>query len=342
MSTPLVSVIMPVYNVERYVEESLRSVLRQTENDLEVVVVDDCSPDKSMAAVEAVNDARVRIIRHKVNMGLASARNSGLDVAAGTYVAFLDSDDVAMPQRLQRQCEFLKANPCVVLCGGAVACIDADGKPTGQRWRPPHDSTLLSAQLLFQNRFFVSTVMVRAEVHRCLRFRTDFPMAEDYEFNVRASHLGSVANLDETLIRYRLNPAGLTATKQTLMDEYVRKTMRTQVERLGISASDRQLDVHFHLYADCLPPSIDLLDEINDWLTVLAEANRKQKIFDEDAFRSVLSQHWFEACTRASSVGPRMLVRYAQGGFFSALSAPVVRHLKMLVKAAIGPIAVRD
>jgi len=113
----LVSVVVPVFDRARVVGDALRSLLVQTWRDLEVVVVDDGSGDDGVAVAEAFGDPRVRIVRHGANRGIPHARNTGLEAARGRYVAWLDSDDVARPERIATQVGFLEANPDVALVG---------------------------------------------------------------------------------------------------------------------------------------------------------------------------------------------------------------------------------
>jgi len=310
-------------------------VLRQSGVDLEIIVVDDCSPDGSMEVIRTFEDSRIRIFRHDRNRGLAAARNTGIEAAAGKYIAFLDSDDIAADGRLRVQSQFLETKPAVVMCGGAVECLDSEGNATGRRWHQELSHERLRALLLFANRFFVSTLMIRAEVAKQLLFRVDFAMAEDYEFNVRASDFGEVANLRSTLTHYRLNPNGLSATKKDLMDEYVLKIMQLQLARLGVATEAHELKTHFHLYALRVTPSVGELDKVEQWLQKLISANRESKIYDEAVMRSVCSAYWFEACTHASPNGFEVVQRYWRAELRDASGTSSGRMLKMLAKAAL-------
>lgn len=132
MSNPLVSVVMVVCNVERFLGEAIASVLAQTFREFEFVIVDFGSTDKSKEIVSqyAATDHRIRL--HEIpNCGLAEARNAGVSRAQGRYVAIMDADDVSLPDRLLREVEFLEKNPNVGVVGGAVAWIDATGSLLG-------------------------------------------------------------------------------------------------------------------------------------------------------------------------------------------------------------------
>ena len=130
MSPPFVSVIIPTYKVERYIAQTIQSVLDQTYSHFEVLVIDDESPDRSIEICQRFQDPRIRIIRQK-NRGLAGARNTGIRHAQGTYLAFLDSDDLWRPEKLMQHVLHLESSPEVGVSFSRSAFIDTDGHPLG-------------------------------------------------------------------------------------------------------------------------------------------------------------------------------------------------------------------
>ena len=132
---PTVSVVMPVYNVERFVVQAVSSVLEQSFEDFELIIVDDGGNDNSIALCEAMADRRTRIVR-QANRGLAGARNTGIAAARGEFVAILDSDDAWTADKLQTHIAFLKANPKVGVVYAASTLIDEDGQPLGIQQQP--------------------------------------------------------------------------------------------------------------------------------------------------------------------------------------------------------------
>ena len=105
--TPMISIIVPLYNAEKFIWETVQSVINQTYKDFELLLVDDCSTDRSLAAVEVINDPRVRVIRQEHNAGAYAARNRGLKEAKGRYIAFLDADDKWEPAKLEEELRFM-------------------------------------------------------------------------------------------------------------------------------------------------------------------------------------------------------------------------------------------
>ena len=216
MTQPRVSVVMAVRDGERWLAEACRSVLTQSLRELELIVVDDGSTDRSpdILAEAARSEARLRLERQSPQ-GLVSALNRGVALARTPLIARLDADDVARPDRLERQLSFLDAHRDVVLLGSWAEKIDESGAVVG-RLRPQTDSVRLKAVLQHSNPFIHSSVVMRAELVRALGgYRPQCRAAEDYDLWLRLSEHGAVANLPHELVQYRLHPGSVTRTSRT-------------------------------------------------------------------------------------------------------------------------------
>lgn len=201
---------MPVFNGERYLADAVESVLEQTLPDLELVVVDDGSSDSSREIVEAfaLSDARVRLIVNDENLGVAPARNQAWREARAPFVAVLDSDDVALPDRLSRQVEFLDAHPSVAAVGGAVIAIDGSGRH-GSLIRFPTSNSAIRSTLRRHNCLAHPTVLMRRSALVAVDgYRLD--RAEDYDLWLRLSERWMLANLSEPVTLYRQHPGQMT------------------------------------------------------------------------------------------------------------------------------------
>lgn len=299
--SPRVSVIVPACNVARYIGHTLESLTRQTWKDFEVLVVDDASSDETPEIVERMAEPRIRLIRHAANLGLSAARNTGIAHARGEYLALLDADDLAEPERLAAQVAALDADPGLMMVGSHVAVIDETGRKTGMVWKRQTDPSLAAMQLLFRNTFSAVVMFRRGAIpeggYRSL------PMAEDYDFNVRVAARGKVANLDRVLTRVRVRKGGLTQTRQAAMETCVREIMRQQIRTLGIEPSERELAINRHVGAYTLPSSEELLHEVENWLIRLCIANCETGRFPDGPFKKMLSMEWYQVCKFASPLG---------------------------------------
>jgi hypothetical protein len=198
---------MPVRDGERFLVEAVESVLGQTLSDLELIVVDDGSTDRTpeLLAELARRDSRVRVQTQSPG-GLTAALNAGCVLAAAPLIARMDADDVALPDRLERQAAFLDSHPDVALLGGGIVLADEDGREID---REPGRA---APDLATRNELVHSTVVMRTEAFRVLGgYRLD--QSEDYDLWLRFDERYGVAALEEPVIRYRLHPGQFSVTK---------------------------------------------------------------------------------------------------------------------------------
>src|SRR5262249_27061073 len=149
-TSPKVSVAIPVYNREKYIAQAIDSILAQTFTDFEILIIDDGSTDSSVAIARSYSDPHIRLVCHATNSGVAVARNSAIAHARGEYLAFLDSDDWAYPQRLAKQVAFLDRHPDYAAVGAWIEWMDTDGRPFGRTKRKPTSPEDIAALRLFQ------------------------------------------------------------------------------------------------------------------------------------------------------------------------------------------------
>jgi len=209
--TPVISVIMPVRNGAEWLGEAVASVRAQEFGDFEFLIVDDGSDDGTagMLAEFADADHRIRIL-HQRPQGIVTALNNAIAAARAPYLARLDADDRAKPDRLRRQLAFMEAHKEIGLIGSAAEKIDAAGRVIG-RLAPPTDGARLARALERNNPFIHSSVMMRAAAVRGLGgYRAAFRAAEDYDLWLRMSEAGGVANLADDLIQYRQHGSNLS------------------------------------------------------------------------------------------------------------------------------------
>jgi glycosyltransferase involved in cell wall biosynthesis len=308
---PSVSVVVPAYNVSKYVEATLSSLAVQTFRDFEVIVVDDASTDDTVALVERWDDPRLRLLRHTTNEGVASARNTAFNHARGKYIALLDPDDVAFPDRIARQVEELNSDLLLGMVGASDAVMDEAGVATGRIWRHPTDPIEANVGMFFDNSFSTSTLMIRAEALAGKRY---LPMriSEDYEFNARIAREWKVKNLKGPLVWRRKRRDGLTATMPSQMLQSNRRIIREHLDILAVQPTEREIELCLHLGKHHLVSTLGLLDEIDDWLTRLCNANETCGRFVGAKFNSIIARQWFETCKRSSVLGPAILQRYSR------------------------------
>jgi GT2 family glycosyltransferase len=231
---PLVSVLLAAHDDAAFLGEAVASVLGQTLADLDVIVVDDASTDETPALLAAIGDERLRIVRNEERAGLAASLNRGLDVASGRYVARLDADDVALPERLERQVERIRAEPRVAIVGSAVVDVDADGRP-GATHVLPSGSRALRWHALFSSPFFHPTVLVDREVLAAhgLRYDAEFLESEDYDLWARLFAFADGANLAMPLVRKRVHAGQASLRRSDLQESFQRRVALREIARVA-------------------------------------------------------------------------------------------------------------
>lgn len=206
VSPPVVSVAMVVRNMERFVAEAIESILDQTFRDLEFVIVDFGSTDRSLSIISQYQEEDCRIKLHVIApCSLPEARNASLQFTRGRYIALMDADDVAFPDRLERQIAYLENHAEIALLGGAIECTDSSGIRQFTRQFPLTDGDIRTA-LLRGTVLHQTTVMLRREVLDTIKgYRRAFALAEDYDLWLRVVEHFQVTNLAEPLVYYRLH-----------------------------------------------------------------------------------------------------------------------------------------
>ncbi|MEM9147892.1 MAG: glycosyltransferase family A protein [Pseudomonadota bacterium] len=225
---PAVTILMAVYNGERYLTSALSSLLAQTFRDFDVLVIDDGSTDRSAEIVERASDARIRQIRNERNQGLTRSLNIGLRAAKGRYIARMDADDVSHPERLARQVAFLNAHPDHVLVGSSIRRIDGAGAVLETVRKPMADLELRWVSML-RTALDHSSVTFRRLAPGGDPYLYDerFVTAQDAEMWPRLLRDGKGAVLAEPLIDYRVHETSVTARRGT-----------DQIETLGAILSE--------------------------------------------------------------------------------------------------------
>lgn len=207
----MVSIIVPLYNAEKFIWETVQSVINQTYKDFELLLVDDCSTDRSLAAAEAINDSRVRVIRQEQNAGAYAARNRGLSEAKGRYIAFLDADDKWEPTKLEDTLKFMEEkNAGFVFTSYEFADEKCVG--TGKVVRVPE--TITYKQALSNTTIFTSTVLIDREKVADELIKMPNIKSEDtatWWQILRAGHTGY--GLDKNLVKYRRSAGTLSSNK---------------------------------------------------------------------------------------------------------------------------------
>jgi glycosyltransferase involved in cell wall biosynthesis len=235
-AAPIVSVIMPVYNTAAYLSNSVGSILGQTFLDWELICVDDGSTDGSLEILRRYEgaDSRVRVIT-RLNTGVARARNDGMRLAAGRYIAAMDSDDVALRERLRRQVDHMESHPECVGLGAAVRVVGPDLMPMEDEYKVLDHETIDCLALAGDGAAIRQPVaMFRAEALRAIGgYREECFTHEDLDLYLRLAEIGRLANLPDILLLYRQRLGSFNRLRRGSQNQYAQKICRDARIRRG-------------------------------------------------------------------------------------------------------------
>jgi len=280
------------------------SILSQTFPDFELLVIDDGSIDRSIAVVLSYRDPRIRLVCNNTNLGVATTRNKGIQLARGEYLAFLDSDDWAYPGRLAKQTAFLDNQPDYSAVGSWIEWMSEAGHPLGRIKRKPTSPEEIAAWRLFQQGIENSASMARTDVLRAYRHREEFDVCEDFELWARIAANHKLATLPEVLVRRRIHAGQLTQEKAARAQERRLAIYAAQLDLLGVSFTDTDLKRHLLLRSmrkRGFRPDLIYLEWAETWLLRLQAANHRAGCYPEPAFSQLLGHFWLKVCWYAGS-----------------------------------------
>lgn len=294
MITPRVSILMPVYNVAPYLREAMDSILVQTFQDFELIVLDDCSPDNSAEILDTYTDERIVRYRGEKNMGLSNVLNVGIAMARGEFIARMDSDDISTPERLATQVTYLDAHPEVDLCSCGMELFGAKQ----ETWVRDANVEDVKITALFHSPILHASSMWRREAFERvgLRFLQEMVPAEDYDMWTRAMAAGlRLVNIPEVMYQYRIHPS--QATTQT--DKTAKKDREVKANYLRMLYPTEDMSA-----VNLLPAqSSSDLERIKQSVAHLLEANKRTPFFEQVRLEKRMWNYYYRNITHILSQG---------------------------------------
>ena len=301
-SKPTVSVLMPAYNTASYIGDAIESILAQTFPDYELLICDDASTDNTLEIISSFNDRRIRVLKNKTNQGIPFSRNRLVEAAQGQYLAWLDADDTAYPDRLQKQVDFLEEHSGIYVLG-TYAHWYSEKEKVAYEYKPPlFTSEEARAYLFFRNCLANSSVMMRRGIE--YEYKEEFSLAQDYELWSRISRKYSIALLPDFLIKYRDHGSSASSQGKEKQKAGVKTLFKNQLEDYNLDV-DQYLD---SLYLLCSYEYQSLkgqerrqvVGDIFIFLKKMRLWNKKHKHFDIIAYNYVIGLFFQELIPFAS------------------------------------------
>ena len=233
---PLVSILMAVYNGEKYLREAIESMLNQTYTNFEFLIINDGSTDKTEEIILSYKDERIRYVKNEQNLKLIASLNKGLDLAIGKYIARMDADDISLPERLEKQVEYLEKNPQIGVLGSWVEIIGKEEPMIIQHKTNFND---IRVELLFHNYLCHPSVIINNLLIKKHNLKyPNFLHAEDYGLWIQVAKYGKIEILPEILLNYREHGDNISLTLKNKQKEQDSKIRRIQLIELGLEFTD--------------------------------------------------------------------------------------------------------
>jgi glycosyltransferase involved in cell wall biosynthesis len=293
MEIPLVSVTMPVYNGEKYLKEAIDSVLNQSYKNIELIIVNDASTDSTKKIIHAYSDSRIRYVENETNSGIVYSRNRGVVEAEGEFVATLDSDDIAMQNRIEKQVDFLCKNPDFGMCGTFYHTIDRNGNFIG-RIRYPTGNVDIITSMILGNCFGNSTIMIRSKIVKELKYRKGYDIAEDYDLWCRIAKIAKLANLPiyGTLYRVHGNNVSVARMNDLLVVEI--KIIKQILKDMNVEFSEREFEIHLNFFKRNIGyfNNRTHFKELEDWLIKLYKCAIRENKYNPLLLLELIADKW--------------------------------------------------
>lgn len=295
MSNPKVSVIMPVYNAEKYIKETIDSILKQTFVNYEFLIIDDGSSDKSLEIIRSYNDSRIKVFKNEKNIGYVQTLNKLLKLAKGEYIARQDNDDISLPKRLEKQVRYLDKNTDIGVCGSNAFIFGSKKKKT----LLPISDNEIRAYMIFNNPMLHPSIMFRKSLfteNKIPYYDESLCPAEDYAMWFEISKKSKLSNLAEPLLMYRwhdnnasqLQKKGLVKNANIIRSKILKYALSYHITNretalIELISSPRLIDY-------------DTLISLEGLLIKILLQNKKKKYINEKTLSSLFFNLWTMVC----------------------------------------------
>ncbi len=271
---------MPVYNGEKYLNEAIDSILNQTFYDFEFLIINDGSTDNSEDIILSFSDPRIRYLKNEVNLKLIATLNKGLDLAQGKYIARMDADDISLPDRLQKQLEFMERNPKIGVLGSWVRNFGA-GRDFDVTFKSGNKN--IRFELFFHNYFHHPSIMLRAEIIKTNNlYYPNVLHAEDYALWIKVSNYTELEILPEILLLYRSHGENISELNKDFQKEQTSDCRKMQLISLGIEIN-QNIFVAYEDFIDFgkINNSVQFSNLIR-FIQLITNTNKEKKVIAPD------------------------------------------------------------
>ncbi len=324
MKTPIISVVMPVYNGEKYLKEAIDSILNQTFTDFEFIILNDGSTDGTEEIILSYDDPRIVYVKNEENLQIVKTLNKGITLAKGKYIARMDADDISLPTRFEKQVEYMERHPEVGVCG---TWIEKFGHKTAiDRYSSDHQR--IKVELLFNSAIAHPSAIMKKALFDELEYEQKYEKAEDYALWIRASNKYRLSNINSVLLKYRIH------TSQTQKNVQIKKANAIRAEQLssfGDIIGPNEIDILNMLatYSYVLPI------EIRAFRKKILLLNKNKIFFNDKLLKEEIGKRYWWMLNANTKLGLRVFFDYRMSPVNQDIRVTILEKLKFFLKCII-------
>lgn len=278
VDSPLVSVVMPVYNVEEYIKEAIDSIVSQTYSKFELIIINDGSTDRTVDIIKEIVDKRIVLIDHSNNKGNYIRRNEGCKLANGKYICVMDGDDVAIPNRIEKQVRIMENDPLLLAHGTAFILSN------GNVCYKPYNYNLIKIMLLSNNTFLHSSLIVRKDILDSVGYyNEDYIYASDYDLVCKLAIKGKIINTPDILMKYRIHKKQISSAHYKEQSQYANQIRIQYLQNLGFKLSVNEKKIFTMMITKSTITSLDISHN-KMLISKLIKQNKESEIFTDTQF----------------------------------------------------------
>lgn len=323
---PPISVIMPVYNAESYLKESISSILNQTFSDFEFIIIDDGSTDNSKKIIRSFKDKRIVLLENETNIKLVKTLNRGIEAAKGMYLARMDADDIACPERLCKQVAFLKKYPLIGLCGTWYKNIG--DKKGVTKLAVSHEEIVF--RLLVHFEMLHPSWMLRTDIIKKHNIKYEDLYGEDYDFLIRFINYSKIANIPEVLMMYRQFSNSMSKSNKQITEDNCNVIKKRLFNNFNVKVTTEELLLFKNLFYQSYHFTSSQIDSLENLLLRMIKGNRESNFFDQDFFNQRIGYLWDHLCYNSSIDKNNLLKKHGNSELLDFYT-PTISRFKFLI-----------
>jgi glycosyltransferase involved in cell wall biosynthesis len=321
---PTISVIMPVYNGEKYLREAIDSILNQTYRDFEFIILNDGSTDSTEEIILSYDDPRIVYVKNKENLQIVKTLNQGIALAKGKYIARMDADDISLPRRFEKQIALMTARPDIDVCGTWYKTF---GEKEYLQKLPTQDEQI-KVDLLFYTSLAHPSIMMKKSIFDECKYSENFPKAEDYALWIELADKFKFANIPESLLHYRLHQNQTGTEYCDMQKESSLKALSVLLNKFDSNISQASINVHEHLFLKQRVP----LEIVERWLKDIIKINSNMHFFDDKSLTKSLFQIWMIQAFSQTANGMSNWRQFYFSPIYISKQLTFLMHVKFIIK----------